>query len=119
MNPVDLSFLILVRCNTLRMAALAPQLHQAPACENGANPVSPLSWILFLISHLSGAVDALLNARDGTLARIFLSNAAGCAAILATAGARELANARRRLRISSHPAHHDRPASGLRASRAA
>jgi hypothetical protein len=69
-------------CNSLRVVAYIPQITRAAMDRGGAEAISFGTWSMFLVSHASATAYALVNKQDWTMALVFLSNAAGCAAIL-------------------------------------
>jgi hypothetical protein len=77
--------------------AYVPQIVRAVGDRNGAEAISFGTWGLFLVSHASAMAYALVNKQDWTMASVFLTNAAGCAAILLIAGWKRARHRRRRI----------------------
>ena len=88
MTLADITLLTFTVCNSLRVLAYVPQIWKAATDKDGAKAISFSTWSLFLVSHLTTALYAIVNRNDLSLAGIFLVNAVGCAAILAAAGFR-------------------------------
>jgi hypothetical protein len=85
MTIADITLAIFGLCNTFRVLAYVPQIVKAATDKDGAKAISLATWALFLVSHLSAAAYASINAGDWTLAGVFLGNAVGAGAILISA----------------------------------
>lgn len=69
--------------NSLRVLAYVPQMLAAARDAHGASGISYATWILFLVSHLTTILYALVCLGDGVMAWVFFGNALACAAIIA------------------------------------
>ena len=85
MTLADITLIAFTACNSLRVLAYIPQIWKASTDKDGAKAISFSTWSLFLVSHLTTAIYAIVNRGDPSLAYIFLVNAIGCAAILVAA----------------------------------
>lgn len=85
MTVADITLTVFTLFNSLRFLAYIPQIVKAIKDESGAEAISFGTWGLFLASHASAMAYAIENQGDWKMASLFLSNAAGCGAILAIA----------------------------------
>ena len=85
MTVADITLAVFTLFNSLRFLAYIPQIVKALKDESGAEAISFGTWGLFLASHASAMAYAIENQGDWKMASLFLSNAAGCGAILAIA----------------------------------
>lgn len=69
--------------NSLRILAYIPQMWAAAKDNNGASGISYATWSLFLISHLTTIIYAIIYVGDSVMALIFFGNASACLAVLA------------------------------------
>ena len=97
MTIPDFTLAAFTLCNSLRVVAYVPQIVRAVGDRNGAEAISFGTWGLFLVSHASAMAYALVNKQDWTMASVFLTNAAGCGAILLIAGWKRARHRRRRI----------------------
>jgi hypothetical protein len=81
----DVTLLAFTASNSIRVVAYVPQIWKAASDAHGAQAVSFTTWALFLASHLTTAVYAVVNRDDWMMATVFLANGGGCFAILALA----------------------------------
>jgi hypothetical protein len=81
----DVTLLAFTASNSIRVIAYVPQIWKAATDTHGAQAISFTTWALFLASHLTTAVYAVVNREDWMMATVFLANGAGCFAILALA----------------------------------
>ena len=86
MTVADITLAVFTLFNSLRFLAYVPQIAKALKDKSGAEAISFGTWALFLISHLSAMAYAIVNQSDWAMAILFLSNAVGCAVIIAIAG---------------------------------
>jgi len=100
MTVADITLGLFSLFNSLRFLAYVPQILKALRDTSGAEAISFGTWGLFLASHLSAMAYALENARNWTMAVLFLSNAIGCAAVLGIAGYKRVQHRRRRAAAS-------------------
>jgi hypothetical protein len=82
MTPADFTLIAFTLCNSLRILAYVPQITRAARDRSGAEAISFTTWGLFLFSNISAVAYALVNARDWTMAALFMGNAVGCTMIL-------------------------------------
>jgi hypothetical protein len=68
--------------NSLRILAYVPQMLAAAKDTNGASGVSYATWSLFLVSHLTTIVYAIVYVGDSVMALIFFGNASACLVVL-------------------------------------
>jgi hypothetical protein len=85
MTVADITLTVFTLFNSLRFLAYIPQIVKALKDDSGAEAISFGTWGLFLASHTSAMAYAIENQGDWKMASLFLSNAAGCGAILAIA----------------------------------
>jgi hypothetical protein len=85
MTLADATLAVFTLFNTLRFLAYVPQIACALKDRSGAQAISIGTWSLFLVSHLSAMVYAIVNQHDWTMATLFLLNGLGCALIIAIA----------------------------------
>jgi hypothetical protein len=78
----EITLALFTACNSVRVVAYLPQIHKAATDKNGASSVSFMTWMLFLVAHLSTVAYALVNRSDWGLAACFSINAICCVAIL-------------------------------------
>lgn len=69
--------------NTVRALAYIPQIVKAARDQNGATAISYTTWGLFLFSHLTTILYAVVYLGDAIMALVFLGNALACLAIVA------------------------------------
>src|SRR5262245_61306904 len=81
----EITLALFAACNSVRVVAYVPQIVKAATDKNGASSISFMTWMLFLITHLSTVAYALINRSDWQMAACFAINAIGCVAILAIA----------------------------------
>ena len=81
----EITLALFTACNSVRVVAYLPQIHKAATDKNGASSVSFMTWMLFLLAHLSTVAYALVNRSDWGLAACFSINAICCVAILVVA----------------------------------
>jgi len=60
----EITLALFTACNSVRLVAYLPQIHKAATDKNGASSVSFMTWILFLLAHLSTVAYALVNRSD-------------------------------------------------------
>ena len=101
MTVADITLGLFSLFNSLRFLAYVPQILKALKDTSGAEAISFGTWGLFLASHLSAMAYAIENARNWTMAVLFLSNAIGCAAVLGIAGFKRVQHRRRRAAAAS------------------
>jgi hypothetical protein len=68
--------------NSIRIMAYVPQIVKAARDGNGASAISYTTWSLFLISHITTILYAVVCLADLVMAAIFLGNALACLAII-------------------------------------
>lgn len=68
--------------NSLRIVAYVPQMLTAAKDTNGASGISYATWALFLASHLTTIIYAIICLGDAVMALLFLGNALACLAVL-------------------------------------
>ena len=68
--------------NSIRVVAYVPQILKAARDGNGASAISFTTWSLFLISHVTTILYAVVCLADLVMAAIFLGNALACLAII-------------------------------------
>ena len=68
--------------NSIRIVAYVPQIVKAARDGNGASAISYTTWSLFLISHITTILYAVVCLADLVMAAIFLGNALACLAII-------------------------------------
>jgi len=68
--------------NSLRILAYVPQMLAAAKDIHGASGISYATWSLFLVSHLTTIVYAIVCVGDSVMALIFFGNASACLAVL-------------------------------------
>jgi hypothetical protein len=85
MTSAEVTLAVFTFFNSLRFLAYVPQIAKAARDQSGAEAISFGTWGLFLASHASAMAYAIENQGDWKMASLFLSNALGCAAILAIA----------------------------------
>ena len=90
MNIADITLIAFTVCNSVRVVAYVPQIWKAATDTKGAQAISFATWGLFLASHLTTVGYVVVNRGDWAMASMFLTNAAGCAAILLVAGVRRV-----------------------------
>ena len=81
----EVTLALFAACNSVRVVAYVPQIVKAATDKNGASSISFMTWMLFLIAHLSTVAYALINRSDWRMAACFAINAICCVAILAIA----------------------------------
>ena len=59
----EITLALFTACNSIRVVAYLPQIHKAATDRNGASSISFMTWMLFLIAHLSTVAYALINPR--------------------------------------------------------
>jgi uncharacterized protein with PQ loop repeat len=91
----EITLALFTACNSIRVVAYLPQIHKAATDRNGASSISFMTWMLFLIAHLSTVAYALINRSDWGLAACFAGNSICCVAILAVAYWKRREHARR------------------------
>src|SRR5262245_5008669 len=64
MPPEEITLALFTVCNSVRVVAYLPQIHKAATDKNGASSVSFMTWMLFLLAHLSTVAYALVNRSD-------------------------------------------------------
>ena len=69
--------------NSVRILAYIPQILKASRDGNGASAISCLTWGLFLASHLTSILYAVVCLGDLLMALIFMGNAFACMVIVA------------------------------------
>lgn len=69
--------------NALRILAYVPQMLTAAKDTNGASGISCATWTLFLVSHLTTIIYAIVYLGDTVMASIFFGNALACLAVIA------------------------------------
>jgi len=82
MTVADITFVIFMLCNSLRILAYVPQIARAAKDPNGAQAISFATWGLFLVCNVSAVAYAVVNKADPTMAIVFTGNGFGCCAIL-------------------------------------
>jgi len=60
----EITLALFTACNSVRVVAYLPQIHKAATDNNGASSVSFMTWMLFLLAHLSTVAYALVNRSD-------------------------------------------------------
>jgi hypothetical protein len=85
--------------NSVRIVAYLPQILKAARDSNGASAISFATWGLFLASHVTTILYAIVVLGDLVMAAIFFGNAVACLAILVCT-----LKSRRRFRLRS-PQH--------------
>jgi len=78
----EITLALFTACNSVRVVAYLPQIHKAATDKNGASSVSFMTWMLFLLAHLSTVAYALVNRSDWGLAACFAINAICCIACI-------------------------------------
>jgi len=68
--------------NSLRILAYVPQMLTAAKDVNGASGISCSTWALFLVSHLTTIIYAIVCLKDFVTALIFSGNALACLAVI-------------------------------------
>lgn len=71
--------------NFIRIVAYVPQIVKAARDTNGASAISYTTWSLFLASHLTTILYAIVYLGDLIMAVVFFGNALACAAIILVA----------------------------------
>lgn len=71
--------------NSIRIVAYVPQIVKAGRDSNGASAISFTTWSLFLASHITTILYAIVCLGDLIMAAIFFGNALACLAILLVA----------------------------------
>jgi uncharacterized protein with PQ loop repeat len=61
----EITLALFTACNSVRVVAYLPQIHKAATDKNGASSVSFMTWMLFLLAHLS-TVGTLDTSKDMT-----------------------------------------------------
>lgn len=82
--------------NSVRIFAYIPQILKAARDRHGAVAISTATWGLFLASHLTTILYAVLVLGDAVMALVFFGNALACAAILGVTAVKRRAHRRRR-----------------------
>ena len=78
--------------NSVRIVAYVPQILKASRDGNGASAISCLTWGLFLASHVTTILYAVVCLGDLLMAAIFMGNAFACIAIVAVTLSRRRAH---------------------------
>lgn len=81
--------------NSVRIVAYIPQILKASRDGNGASAISCLTWGLFLASHLTTILYAVVCLGDLLMAAIFMGNAFACIAIVSVTLSRRRAHRRK------------------------
>ena len=68
--------------NSIRILAYLPQIVKAARDSNGASAISYTTWSLFLVSHITTILYAIVCLGDLLMAAIFLGNAFACLTII-------------------------------------
>jgi len=71
--------------NSIRIVAYVPQIVKAGRDTNGASAISYTTWSLFLASHLTTILYAIVCLGDLVMAAVFLGNALACITIILVA----------------------------------
>lgn len=80
--------------NSVRILAYIPQILKASRDGNGATAISCLTWVLFLASHLTTILYAVVCLGDVLMALIFTGNSLACIAIVAVTLSKQRAHRR-------------------------
>jgi uncharacterized protein with PQ loop repeat len=99
----EFTLALFAACNSIRVVGYLPQIHKAATDKNGASSISFMTWMLFLLAHLSTVAYALVNRSDWGLAACFSTNALCCIAILVIAYWKRRSHARRALHYAGPP----------------
>ena len=99
----EFTLALFAACNSIRVVGYLPQIHKAATDKNGASSISFMTWMLFLLAHLSTVTFALVNRSDLGLAACYSINALCCLAILAIAYWKRRSHARRPLHYAGPP----------------
>lgn len=94
---VSVVFTAFTVVNSLRILAYVPQMLSAAKCGNGASGISFTTWFMFLASHLTTVVYAIVCLGDLAMALVFFTNGLACLAILAITLIKRRRHARRRV----------------------
>ena len=57
----EFTLALFAACNSIRVVGYLPQIHKAATDKNGESSISFMTWMLFLLAHLSTVAYALVN----------------------------------------------------------
>lgn len=81
MDAPDLTVLAFTVLNSVRVLAYVPQILRIAHDTDGAVAISPCTWAVFTLSHLTTVFYAVVVAKDPFMALMFAANTAGAGAI--------------------------------------